>query len=86
MKTVKPESEKYFEQRLCMGGDCTAKSQQFLFEGAAKEVASLFCQEQINKAIRKIQRLSINGIKGLVGKSDVIKIMNEIKKEKFLQD
>lgn len=75
---------KYFNERLCRGGDCTAKSQMFIYNEAAKVVVELFNNEQLNKLSNSIKNMKgINGIKGLIAKNDVLGIINNYKKEKF---
>jgi len=78
------KSEKYFVERICMGGDCTAKSQKFIYAPAAQTAASMFSSEVLDMAIKRVNRgANINGIKGLCAKKDVIAILKELQKEKF---
>jgi hypothetical protein len=77
------KSQKYFTERLCRGGDCTARSQWFIYAPAAENVASMFSKERINEAICKIKKLKINGVRSLVSKADVIEVLNLVKKHKF---
>ena len=46
---MKPDSKayKYFQDRLCQGGDCTAKTEYFLVEGAVERTVDLYHEEQI---------------------------------------
>ena len=72
---------KIFNESLCRGGDCTAKSQMFIYEGAAKRVIDDYTSEQFDKLIKRLK--GINGVPGLLVKKDVLQLINEIKSQKF---
>ena len=47
---------KYVQERLCKGGDCTARSQMFLVDGAVQKAAEMFAKErsdELDKILNK---------------------------------
>jgi len=84
MRHDKSKAVKYMAERLCEGGDCTAKSQMFLIAGAVEKVATMYAQEQFDRAINRIRKqANINGIKGLCAKEDVLTALKNIRNEEF---
>jgi len=70
---------KYIKNRKCMGGDCTAKSQEFVLMVAAETAASLYAEEKIKEGIKKIKaHCFISGVDGLASKKDVIDVLKKL--------
>ncbi len=85
MSRIKPY-QKYVRERISKGGECTAKTQEFIFAPAAYHAAEMFSAEILNKAMSQVRKLKINGVRGVISKADVIKVLSSLKKEKFINE
>lgn len=83
-KHFEKKLEKYLKGRIEKGIAQGSKNEYFTLDRVTEKVATLYMQEQMDKAIKSVRRkANISGIKGLCSKDDVIALLKKIKNEKF---